>query len=272
LSDIFKVKAILYHDRPNRQILVTASTSSLGGEDVDRSGDELPGPDVGGDTGDEVQMKLGIISSSITMLFKIAIIVRKSVKQDQFFKALQKAQAQEPKEIFPDTYDTDYVRHKHPKLHENGLDSVAVRLGSAIAKRRQFIKFRREHVGRLGANDHQKTDMEQPRRREPVKQQPDSQKASTKAPTEVISSKATTFLDQVHPFPLPAMSEFPAVGTDDDEDLGDAKSMKTATTAATTAQAVLKLPRLGSMAEKNEEFLCPFCFGAHAFSGEKAWR
>ncbi|KAH6665890.1 hypothetical protein F5X68DRAFT_265709 [Plectosphaerella plurivora] len=173
LSDIDKaveaLQAIVSCDRPNRQIQDSTSTFWLGNENAERPDAEPPTPDIGEFQDDEARMKLGIISKSITMLFSIAIMVRKAGKQDQFFKALQKAEAHQPNELFPDTYDINHVRHKHPKLIDNELESVVQSLGRAITKRRQFIKYRREHVGRLGVNDYQKPSSERPQSKAPVK-------------------------------------------------------------------------------------------------------
>ncbi len=46
--------------------------------------------------------------------------------------------------MFPDSFDIDYVREKHPKLAHHGKDWLVKRLGKAIAKRRQFMKYCRD--------------------------------------------------------------------------------------------------------------------------------
>lgn len=189
-------------------------------------------------------MTLEVISQSIKTLFRIAVIVRKSGTRDRFSKALQMSTTS-----FSVVHDIDYVRHKHPKLLQNGRSEFVVeRLGSAISKRRQFIAYCRDHNARLATND----------------------ELQAYAPTELISSKATTF--------LPLNRDMASLGLgktvefdDNDDDGDDAMSTMTASTA-TNALSILKLPRLADLSPNDEQFKCPICSTLTSFKSEKSWR
>ena len=86
---------------------------------------------------DEASMMFEIILESIRSLFRIGILLRKSNSRDRFKRALQ-----EPDSAFLSSFDVGYVSQKHPKTNGTGL---ATRLGDAIAKRRQFIRYCRDH-------------------------------------------------------------------------------------------------------------------------------
>lgn len=171
-------------------------------------------------------MIIEVISQSISSLFRIGMLVRKSTPRDRFKRALQADVA------FPAFFDIDYVRHKHPKIKE---DWLSARLGGGIAKRRQFIKYCRDHRSRLGADEVEDTDVDATR-------------------TEALSSKATTFV--------------PHHGEEADD---DAVSMVSASTA-TESLSALKLPALADISKDDQPFECPICFTLQSFQTERSWR
>ncbi|PON26770.1 hypothetical protein TGAM01_v204271 [Trichoderma gamsii] len=164
-------------------------------------------------------------------LFRLSMLIRKLSPRDRFKQALLASDLP-----FSDSHDIDYVRNKYSKLANSPL---SMRLGSGIAKRRNFIKYCRDHRSRLGmdeANIYDATD------------------------TELLSSKATTFA------PLPA---FNSSLQEEEED--DNFSLASASTMATSISN-LKLPTLADLAPTDQPFECPICFTIQAFRSENSWK
>lgn len=188
---------------------------------------------------EDATVACGLLSACITALFRIGILVRKSSPRDRFMRALQ-AQG----DAFPPFFDIDYVRQKHPKVRN---ELLLARFGGAIAKRRQFIKYCRDHKTRLGADD--------------------GALEALATATERASSKATTFF----PSTIPLQSQG-ALVVGADEDLEDDNvSIMTASTT-TDSLSTLKLHSLQDLAPEGQPFECPICFTLQSFRNERAWR
>jgi len=185
---------------------------------------------------DEATVTLEVVSECIKSLFRTGILVRKSAPRDRFKRALQI-----PDLAFPAFYDIDYVKQKHPKASPEWLSN---RLGGAIAKRRQFIKYCRDHRTRLGAEDAANEGLE-----------------VLATATERLSSKATTFAAN--------KAQQTEATEKDDEDA--AVSMWSASTTADTL-STLKLPRLADLSPSREAFECPICFTLQSFKHERSWQ
>ncbi|KAJ4250167.1 hypothetical protein NW762_011981 [Fusarium torreyae] len=99
-------------------------------------------PSLENDPSGEYAMILRMISGSVGSLFKLGVLVRKSITRDRFERALQ-----EPDLQFPPQFDIQHVQERYPKTSISG---ITTRLGSAISKRRQFIAYCRDHRYRLG--------------------------------------------------------------------------------------------------------------------------
>jgi hypothetical protein len=177
-------------------------------------------------------MILEVISECIGSLFKIGILIRKARPGDRFKRALQVSDL-----TVPDNFYVDYVHQKHPKVAEDWLSK---RLGGAIAKRRQFIIYCRDHRSRLGAED--------------------GADEVVTTHTERLSSKATTFIS-------PNTLETTEAEEGDD----DAVSFMSASTTIESLSA-LKLPRLADLSKDQQPFECPICFTLQSFQREKAWK
>lgn len=181
---------------------------------------------------------LSMVSQCLKALFRIGILVRKSTPRDRFERALQQAEF-----AFPVQFDTNYVQERHPKLSFSDTRWLACRLGSANAKRRQFINYVRDHKAKLEVEDTNST---------------------ADAVTAMQSSKATTF---VVPKTLSA-SEFLQSPLEGDDDSISLVSASTAFDKDTN----LKLPNLADLGPDGEYFECPICFTLQSFHKEKSWK
>ncbi|KAI1413447.1 hypothetical protein F5Y13DRAFT_189354 [Hypoxylon sp. FL1857] len=197
---------------------------------------------------DEAQSLLEIISQCIRSLFRIGVLVRKASPRDRFQRALQHSES-----AFPAWFDIDYVRHKYPKLCRPDSRELAERLGSANAKRRQYIKYCRDHKTRLG----RVTEESLPA---PGGDQEEDLEDGT---TAKLSSKATTLL----PFGSSELAKLESNVAEEE----DAVSFSTASTTFESAMS-LTLPSLEELSPDSEPFECPICFTLQSFRREKAWK
>lgn len=223
---LLAVTNIVTGDEPNRDLH----------EDSDSDGEHSNADDA---PDDEAEMILEVIAECLRSLFRIAVLVRQASPQDRFRRAMQHAEL-----AFPDSFDIEHVEQKHPKIaHRQEARWLAQRLGSAIAKRRQFIKYCRDHKARLGADNE-------------IERGLDSR-------TELLSSKATMFLKERY-----LDAELLSANA---EEVDDAVSLMTATTTF-DADNLLRLPRLVDLSLDGQPFECPICFTLQKFVHEKAWK
>ncbi|TLD23119.1 hypothetical protein PspLS_07620 [Pyricularia sp. CBS 133598] len=200
----------------------------------DPNGEELEQLELG-DTINEAKILLDVINEYLRSLFRVGMLVRNAGTRDRFDHALQVST-----DRFEDFADIDYLRHKSPKLSRVGEEWLLKRLGSSNTKRRQVLKYYRDHKNRLAADGTHDQDL---------------------APTLLRSSKATTFV------PQPRKLE----NFDEDDDDNDATSLASASTTS-SALATLRLPRLSELSPDGEPFECPICFILQAFKKEKSWK
>ncbi|RKU48930.1 hypothetical protein DL546_009144 [Coniochaeta pulveracea] len=213
---------IVSGDSPNRNM--------HGGSDDEEEADINETPE------DEAHMMLEVISESLRSLFRIAVLVRQASPQDRFKLALHSAPA------IPDAFDVTLIEHKYTKLTNINSRWLVNRLGSAIAKRRHFLNYRRDHKSRRSVGHAE---------------------LSTKVGnrTESQSSKATKFVKANY-------GDLGSLQVQDDEP--DDATSSVAPTASDT-EALLKLPRLLDLSPDGQEFECPICFTLQEFTSEEAW-
>ncbi|OTA88374.1 hypothetical protein M434DRAFT_80404, partial [Hypoxylon sp. CO27-5] len=211
-------------NHPNRE-LRTPDDSEVGSE-IEIEDDSVPSPF----HLDEAQSLLEVISQCIRSLFRIGILVRKAT-----------------------WFDIDYVRHKYPKLCRPNTQELAERLGSANAKRRQYIKYCRDHKTRLG----RVTD------ESPAIPGGDLEDDLEDRTTAKLSSKATTML----PLGSSELANLELNVADEE----DAISYSTASTTFESTMS-LALPSLGELSPDSQPFECPICFTLQSFRREKAWK
>ncbi|KLU83002.1 hypothetical protein MAPG_02069 [Magnaporthiopsis poae ATCC 64411] len=180
---------------------------------------------------DDARSLLDCISEYLRSLFRIAVMVRNAGPRDRFRHALQASNT-----TFTDIVDINHLREKHPKLSED----LRTLLGRANAKRRQFLKYSRDHSLRLAAERDESKQIEVTE--------------SHPARTELLSSKATTFAQ-------------PSLDAVEDDIL----SLISASTVSGENQ-VLSLPRLAALSPDGAPFECPLCRTFQTFEQEGAWQ
>ena len=176
---------------------------------------------------------LRVISIAVSALFRIGILVRKAMPYDRFERALRASDL----DFSPD-FDVNYVEEKHPKIPKSWLSN---RLGSAITKRRQFIRYCRDHKSHLEAEN--------------------TERESRALTAENTSSKATTFVPQVYADLCQA----------EEAEVEDVLSIASASTV-TNSTGALRLPSLEDLSPEGDTFECPICFTLQSFKEDLAWK
>lgn len=199
------------------------------------------------DSIDEAGSLFEVVSQAITSLLKVGILVRQPASSgtDRFHRA-----SRDSTSAFLDRFDIDYVQHKHPKL---GTGDQSSRMGRAIARRRQFIRYCRDHKSSLAAEEKEAKDISNP------------QIGSQKATTARHSSKATTFIAREN------LMDVIHGSVDALEEEDDAVSHCSVSTTSESL-AVLKLPRLADLSPDDDPFECPICYTLQQFRSEQAWK
>jgi len=121
------VSSIISGDKENETWEESTQTSSLGNEE--------------NQTVSETAELLRSIHDGISNLFELSMIIRKRPETDEYIKAAS-------------TYPLDpisdivHIRDKYPTI-KRGNDWLSTRLGKAIARRRQYLIYRKEHQNRM---------------------------------------------------------------------------------------------------------------------------
>lgn len=125
-SAIGELNSIISGERPNR----TASPLL-----IDEEGDTEENNGVS-----EVDELIGMVSESITDLFKISLLIQRATPRDRFLKA--QSSNKEPLDPSP---DISHASHKFPMLFQDEKQWLSHKLGLANAQRRQFFRYARQH-------------------------------------------------------------------------------------------------------------------------------
>jgi hypothetical protein len=81
------------------------------------------------------------IKNSNSSLMKITMVIRNSPARDDYLKAASRYR-------FDPRYDIGHVKEKHGSAKRSS-DWLLERLGKALTRRRQYLKYREEHHGKL---------------------------------------------------------------------------------------------------------------------------
>lgn len=207
------------------------STPSLTDDEPEQT-DNVPDLDIEELPIDDAQILLSVISKYIQFLFRIGVFIMRSAPVNKFRRALERS------DPIPAWAYVSYVKDKYPKLSRDEASWLAKRLGSASAKRKQFIQYCADHDTRL-------------------------QSDYTDTATERLSSAATSL-----PFGIKPQDNKTLIDNQEEDD------RLSFTTASTTFDKdnTLKLPSLAVLSPTDEQFPCPICRTLQTFRSEKTWK
>ncbi|CAG8953279.1 hypothetical protein HYFRA_00003486 [Hymenoscyphus fraxineus] len=195
-----------------------------------------------------IDEQIKCIVASNSSLMRLSIIIRSSSTRDDYLKAASKYNTWSP---LP---DIGHVREKHGSAKQSTTWLIE-RLGRAITKRRQFLKYRVDHNDKMtGSDEVYETKREKPER------------------TIMASTKATTYAGknaiQIHRAPA----------SDGGNSLTSKTSYEPTNFAPEGATRNLSVPSPPKFAfpeilfEYGEPFQCPYCFTEQVVKTKAAWK
>jgi hypothetical protein len=196
------------------------------------------------------------VAEDIGHLFRVAALIGKSIARDRYARAETAS-----KEKFDDQYDIAHVKAKFRQ--GKAPDWLLLRLGRAITKRRQYIKYVREHRSRI---DHQPL---QPRQSNLLPA------LSLVEPTQVEAQpRAVTLASRPSQKPTLATTVEPNVLLNVEQTFEDDQSVTTANTTWLDEDPDQKLcvPPLTDYATLGREFPCSFCPTITKFNSQSSWK
>jgi hypothetical protein len=196
------------------------------------------------------------ISEDISNLFKVSALIGKSIARDRYARAETAS-----KERFDNQYDVAHVKAKFQQ--QKAPDWLLVRLGQAITKRRQYLKYVREHRSRIDYNPLQSRKLDLLASSSPVD------------PLQVKASpKAVTLASRPSQMPTLATTVLSNVLLNVEQTFEDDQSVTTANTTWLEDDPGQKLsvPLLTDYTMFGREFQCPFCPTTTKFSSQTSWK
>jgi hypothetical protein len=190
---------------------------------------------------------LKAIRISIASLMKLSILVRSSSNRDDYVKAASRYNTWSP---YP---DISHVRETFGKA-KYSQSWLLDRLGKSITRRRQFLKYRDEHHGKL------------------VEERLEDEVAAKPEKT-IASTKATTFIGN-----NTALQPVQRVESGFEGSIGSLTSYDPTVFEADGAMKMLTVPSPPRFAfpdikfEYGEAFQCPYCFTEQIVSNKAAWK
>ncbi|RFU33867.1 hypothetical protein B7463_g2501, partial [Scytalidium lignicola] len=195
----------------------------------------------------ELQELFSAIKSSNMNLMKLSMVVRSSPVRDDYFKAASRYRTWNP---YP---DIGHVKEKHGSA-KGSNDWLLERLGKAITRRRQFLKYRVEHHERLTGvwgDEEEKDDYKKP----------EKTIASTKATTFIAADNVLQKEESYGPASFGSQTSYEATVAEGEE-----------------ISAKLSVPNHPTLAfpgvpfEFGEPFQCPYCFTEQRVQNKAGWK
>ncbi|TGO46729.1 hypothetical protein BCON_0310g00070 [Botryotinia convoluta] len=189
----------------------------------------------------ELQDLFKAMRDANTNLLKLSMVIRNSPNRDDYLKAATRYR-------FDASYDIGHVREKHGS-EKNSADWLIVRLGKAITRRRQYLKYRKDHHGKLTRDW-------------------DDVMINEKEDKTIALTKATTFVENT------------TTAQKDGSDLGSSFGSQTSYEATIIGEPTgrLTVPSHPKMAFEDvpfkfgSPFRCPYCFTEQEVRTRSAWK
>ena len=194
--------------------------------------------DFGSEDASQVQLVAEDISQAIDCLYRAAVQLSQRSTKDSFAKA---ADIDVSSYEF---YDREYINEKYPDAER----WLVNRIGRALLKRRQYVKYRELHAAKLA----------QPPLDAPADGDGEGEGDGTADDTKSVLSAttATTFIEK---------PEYTPMNIKD-----DAASIMSATTYSSMVAESLRMPKAPDGALDGEPFLCSICHRMFQFTGGQA--
>jgi hypothetical protein len=193
--------------------------------------------DQGLDASTELQQLMSDIAETVTCLLRLSMVIRNPAPHDQFLKSIDIDTS------YYEEFDINHVREKFP----NAQEYLIARLGRAISRRRQYLKYRETHHKKLAHGIDIDPSATQDTHTEILSQ-------------STIASSLPTALKSVDHIDLDRDSQ-------SESGISDASSA-----TATDDTTKLHLPPLPKKAQDGSPFECPLCFMIISIRKTRSWR
>ena len=208
----------------------------------------------------EIFQLFSAVTEATTSLYKLSIAIRRPTPRDRYAKAASSTP-------FDASYDVGHVYEKFPHVRSKAW--LIDKLGSAITRRREFLRYREVHRGKLGGSNKPSADFSIRRKmvdarkivtNETEFQIPGLETQSTSY-SQLASTKATTYVADL-----------------DDEFLDIQSTADRSETSYVTSIAEEGSDNMRQIPEPPKEsangipFECPYCFTIQSVKSSKHWR
>ena len=174
-----------------------------------------------------------------------------------------------------DDFDIAYVAERYPKLAGPDARWLCERLGRAITKRRQFLRYSRDHSRRIAGYEYHQTS------RCPMEHYGAFSEARTRsnAPSTATRMHTNHGGSQAAHTHASTRASTLDIAKLHDVEINEAENEDTISYISTgssfqleKADSALHLPTLEEVSEGNEVFECPICFDIQTIPKESTWR
>ncbi|KAF2740111.1 hypothetical protein EJ04DRAFT_482822, partial [Polyplosphaeria fusca] len=212
----------------------------------DESDIDLPGLSSDEIDSTELQQLIDNMAEIITCLMRLSMAIRNPAAHDQF-----KASSHIDVSHY-ENFDVDHVRGKFPDAPEY----LTIRLGKAISRRRQYLRYRNEHRLKLEKDI------------EPVSAAPVVRSLGMVPPTIVSSTKVESTVASSIPT---AMKAGTVEATFDENDYYDDVLSQTSYSSSVNDTSKLRPPPLPDAGQGGNPFECPLCYRFASVRQVSAW-
>ena len=207
----------------------------------------------------EIQELFQTAQDTISCLFRLSVAIRAATNEDRYAKSMRKRD-----NPYDECFDIAHVGHKFPKLRETPW--LEARLGRAITRRREFIRYSKDHSLNLargaersvnepitaGGINATNTTNEEPVILRDVA-------SRSQQPQSTLGSTEASAFDPIK------FRQIDATETVEEE---ASESSYASTEITAENEGHLKIPPIPEQGEGGREFFCPYCSTARSYKGK----
>lgn len=205
------------------------------------------------------------ITEAVTSLYKLSITIRNPTPRDRYAKAASSTP-------FDVSYDVGHVYEKFPHIRSKAW--LMDRLGRAVTRRREFLRYREKHREKIGGNIRPSTDLDERHEQADNRRNVTYNDAQTPAgdPTigleasfvsrsQFASTKATTYVANLNDESLDKLSA-----------VGRSETSYVTSIAEENSGKLRQIPNPPKESANGMPFECPYCFTIQSVRNSKYWR
>ena len=216
---------------------------------------------------EESQQLSQSVSFIIASLYKLSTILRKgNLTGDRLLKSSKVDVA------FDVAFDIEHVRHKFPLAN----DTLVERLGKAISRRRQYLKYCEQHHKKLSVPSLNASTAEQPvdqHRLQPFIQTKAASRAQ--APQQPPERGSGIAISHTVGGSTTVSTHIPPKHQDSaeiDVDLYPESSSVSSCSSPTSGDERPQLPPIPQASEGSRDFVCPYCYTTCRLASTEIWQ